>query len=460
MKMTTFAVGALVALLIVGACTAFGGFADLNHLAHEAPRFAETAMAMTMVLPGLPQPKQRGILAVRAEGPADVKAAIDAVNRAFETFKETHAEKEKEISKRLDDVVTTEKLDRVNSAVSDLQKTIDDINAKFAAAQLGAGGDNKVEDKEYTDAFRAHFRKGDVQASLNKGADAEGGYLAPVEWDRTITDQLVQVSPMRQIAQVQQISGAGFKKLFNNRGTGSGWVGETAARPETTTPEFSPLTFTTGEIYANPAATQQMLDDAVVNLEQWLANEVEVEFAYEEGVAFVAGNGTNKPDGFLTYVTGAANAAKHPWGAIGLTTAAAAAAVTSDELLTLIYSLPGEYTANARFTMNRSTQGTIRKLKDGQGNYLWQPSFQAGQPAMVAGFPVTEMAAMPNIAAGAVPIAFGDFRRGYLIVDRMGVRVLRDPYSNKPYVHFYTTKRVGGGVQDPTVIKALKMAAS
>jgi len=144
MKMTTFAVGALVALLIVGVCTAFGGFADLNHLAHEAPRFADTAMAMSMVLPGLPKPKPRGIVAVRAEGPADVRAAIEAVNRAFETFKETHAEKEKEINKRFDDVVTSEKFDRVNSAVGDLQKTIDDINAKIAAAQLGVGGEGKV----------------------------------------------------------------------------------------------------------------------------------------------------------------------------------------------------------------------------------------------------------------------------------------------------------------------------
>src|SRR5690606_19761198 len=192
-------------------------------------------------------------------------------------------------------------------------------------AQVGAGQE-EVKDREYTDAFRSHFRKGEVQAALNKGADDEGGYLAPVEWDRTIVDKLVQVSPMRQIAQVQTISGAGFKKLFNLRGTGSGWVGETAGRPETATPEFGPLTFTPGELYANPGATQQMLDDAEVDLEQWLANEVETEFAYQEGVAFVSGNGTNKPHGFLTYVTGAASAAVHPFGAIALTTAAAAAA--------------------------------------------------------------------------------------------------------------------------------------
>ena len=402
--------------------------------------------------------KVRGIVAVRADA-GDVKALITDLNKDFESFKAAMADKDKELAKKFDDVVTTEKIDRINSSIGDLQKAVDDANAKIAAAQLGAGGE-EVKDREYTDAFRAHFRKGDVQAALNKGADDEGGYLAPVEWDRTIVDKLVEVSPMRQIAQVQTISGAGFKKLFNLRGTGSGWVGETAARPETATPEFGPMTFTPGELYANPAATQQMLDDAEINLEQWLADEVETEFAYQEGVAFVSGNGTNKPYGFLTYVTGAASANAHPFGAIQLKTAASATAVTTDELIDLVQLLPQVMQQNARFVTNRNALTTVRKLKDGQGNYIWQPSFQLGQPSQLLGYPVTEMAAMPNIAANAVPIAFGDFRRGYLIIDRTGVRVLRDPYSNKPYVMFYTTKRVGGGVQDPQAIKALKMAAT
>lgn len=457
MKMTTFAV-ALVALLIVGACAALGGFAETFHVAGHAPGIANTAMAMGLMLPGLPQGKLRGIQSVRAEVPSDVKAMIDGVNRAFETFKAAHADKEKELLKKFDDVVTTEKLERVNSSVTDLQAAIDQANAKLAAIAIGAGSEVKVRDQEYTDAFRAHFRKGDVQAALNKGADDEGGYLAPVEWDRTITSELIQISPMRQIAQVQQISGAGFTRLLADRGTGSGWVGETAARPQTSTPKFTPLTFRPGEIYANPAATQQMLDDAEINLEQWLAGEVQTEFAYQEGIAYVAGNGTNKPKGFLTYIDGGASDDAHPWGNIPVLGAAAVDEITSDEILDLIYDLPSEYTQNARFTMNRSTQGKIRKLKDGNGNYLWQPSAVAGQPSSLFGYPLTEMAAMPDVATGAIPVAFGDFRRGYLIVDRVGVRVLRDPYTNKPYVHFYTTKRVGGGVQDPTVLRLLKMA--
>lgn len=404
--------------------------------------------------------KLRGIVSVRADASGDLKALIANLNTDWAAFKATMADKDKELAKKFDDVVTTDKLDRINASVGDLQKLIDETNAKIAAMAIGAGSDANVKDREYSDAFTAHVRRGDVQASLNKGTDPEGGYLAPTEWDRTIIDKLKLVSPMRQIASVQTISTAGFSKLYNLRGTTSGWVGEKAARPETNTPPFGSMTFTPGEIYANPAATQAMLDDAQINLESWLADEVQTEFAYQEGLAFIAGDGTNKPAGFLTFITGGSNAAKNPLGAIEVKTAASGAAFTSDELLELIYLLPSVYSAGAGWVMNRTTQGVIRKMKDGQQNYLWQPSYVAGQPAQIAGYPVTEMPGMPDIALSSVPVAFGDFRRGYLIVDRTGVRVLRDPYSNKPYVMFYTTKRVGGGVNNPETIKVLKMKAS
>ncbi len=332
-------------------------------------------------------------------------------------------------------------------------------NTKLAAVEMGgAGAGRQVKDKEYSAAFSAHMKRGDVQAALNKGVATEGGYLAPTEWDRTITDRLVQVSPMRAICAVQSISTNGFSKLFNNRGTTSGWVGETAARPQTNTATFGTMTYGTGEIYANPAATQQMLDDSEVDLESWLASEVETEFGYQENIAFLSGNGTNKPTGILTYVTGGAAAAVHPWGDIKTVNSGAAAALTTDGILSLIYALPSEYSADARFVMNRATQAAARKLKDGQGNYIWQPSFQAGTPASLAGYAITEMAGMPDVAASAKPVLFGDFKRGYLIVDRTGVRVLRDPFTNKPYVHFYSTKRVGGGLLNPDVIKALNVS--
>ncbi|MCJ8139571.1 phage major capsid protein [Falsirhodobacter halotolerans] len=405
--------------------------------------------------------KACGVVAVRADGSSDLSRVITALQTDWTEFKAVVATKDKEIAAKFDDVVTTDKLEKINANIANLQGAVDQANAQLAAAKLNGGGDREIRDPEYSEAFRAHFRKGAIEASLTKGTAPEGGYLAPVEWDRTITNRLVQVSPMRALATVQSISTNGFTKLFNNRGMGSGWVGETAPRPQTSTPTFGQMTYNTGEIYANPAATQQMLDDAEVDLEAWIAEEVELEFSYQEGMAFVAGNGVNKPAGFLTYVEGGANANAHPWGAIktGVTTAAATG-ITADEIIDLIYDLPNEYSADARFVMNRKSQASIRKLKDGQGNYLWQPSFQAGQPATLAMYPITEMPAMPDFAADAFPIAFGDFRRGYMIIDRVGVRVLRDPFTNKPFVHFYTTKRVGGGLLNPDVLRVVKAGAA
>jgi len=382
------------------------------------------------------------------------------------------------------DVVTEEKLSRIDASVSGFQAAmdkinaehqaaIDAVNAKLAAISAGAGDKagfgSSPEDREYATRFDAYVRRGDreaddhlrssqrtgIRAAMSVGSNPDGGYLAPVEWDRSITDRLKVISPMRQIAQVQNITSAGFIKVFNDRAVGSGWVGETAARPQTTNPQFATQTYTPGEIYANPAASQQLLDDAVINIEEWLANEVEAEFLRQEGLAFVNGDGVNKPKGMLTYT--ASN--MHPWGAVQQTAVANAAALNGDALIDLVYSIDPAYQDNARFVMNRATQSTIRKLKDGNGNYLWQASVQVGQPASLLGYPITDMGAMPNVGAGNRPIAFGDFRRAYLIIDRMGVRMLRDPYSNKPYVMFYTTRRVGGGLLDPDAIRYLFVTA-
>lgn len=401
---------------------------------------------------------QSGLRSVRADNASDVMELITALNTDWAEFKATLETKDKELLKKFDDVVTTDKLERINASVGELQAAVDDANTRLAQIQTGAGGNDAPANAEYTDAFTAYFKSGDVQANLNEATDSEGGYLAPIEWDRTINDKLIEVSPMRQIAGQQTISGQGHKKVHNLRGTASGWVDESGARPETNSPTFGSQNFIPGEVYAMPGATQRMLDDAEINLENWLASEVETEFAYQEGLAFISGDGTNKPKGFLTYITGGANAADNPLGAIQLTNAVAAAAIDPDELVDLVYSLPSSFTLNARFTMNRTTQGEIRKLKDGNNLPIWQPSLAAGQPATLLGYPITEMPGMPNIATGTVPIAFGDFRRGYLIVDRKGISVLRDPFTAKPNVLFYTTKRVGGGVVNTEALKALKMA--
>jgi HK97 family phage major capsid protein len=400
----------------------------------------------------------RGIVSVRAEiAGGEVKATVDALNQAFATFKAEHTKQLDDVKKGQADALQALKVDAINADISKLQSAVDEANTKIAAGQMnGAAGGLK--DKEYSAAFQSHFKRGEVQASLNKGTASEGGYLAPVEWDRTIAERLKIISPMRALCFVQPISTAGFSKLFSIAGTTSGWVGETAARPVTANGTFASLTYSTGEIYANPTASQQMLDDSEVDLEAWLAAEVGTEFSYQEGVAFLTGDGVNKPTGLLTYITGAANAAVHPYGAIATVASGAAATLTSDGLIDLTSALPSELSGGAKMIANKKTITAIRKLKDGQGNYIWQPSYVAGAPATVNGYGISEVAGMPDIAANSKPIVFGDFGRGYMVIDRIGVRTLRDPYSAKPWISFYVTKRVGGGLLHPDYLKALTVS--
>ncbi|MGA0561705.1 phage major capsid protein [Ancylobacter sp. VNQ12] len=447
-------------------------FAAVIALGHLLPAEALPASGVAMAIFAMPAahsvrppridltstmltPPRAVVVSPRADA-NDPKAMVAALQKAFDEFKAANDEKLKAKA----DVVLDEKVQKIDAAVDGFQKAIDDLNAKMAAQAAGGSviGDLPA-DPEYVKAFKAHMRKGDVSAAITKGTDSEGGYLAPVEWDRTITGKLKLISPIRANARVISITTAGFKKLFTDRAVGSGWVGETAARPATSTPTFAILDFTPGEIYANPAISQGSLDDAAINLEEWLAGEVDTEFARQEGIAFLSGDGVNKPFGILTYVTGGTNAAKHPWGAIPVVNSGAAAALTADGILSLFYDLPSAFRQGAKLYTNRGSQAAMRKLKDGQNNYLWQPSFSQGQPATLAGEAIVEIPDMPAIAAGAIAALYGNMEETYLVVDRVGIRVLRDPFTNKPFVHFYTTKRVGGGVFNPEPMRALKISA-
>lgn len=397
----------------------------------------------------------RGIVSgVRADS-GNAAQLVQQLQQAFATFKDEHTRQLSEIKAGINDPLQAGKVEKINEEIANLQAAIDATNTKMAAVEMGAGGGRVLADKEYSDSFMAHMRRGEVSASLNKGTASEGGFTVPIEWDRTVTDKLILVSPMRELCSVQSVAGAGYKKLINLRGTGSGWVGETAARPETNTPQFAEQAYGWGEIYANPSATQQMLDDSELNLEQWLAGEVQTEFSFQENKAFVSGDGTNKPRGLLTYAAGGSNL--HPLGGIAVTASGGVGVITGDAILDLVYALPSAFTGGAKFAMNRNTQLKARKLKDGQGNYLWQPSLVAGQPATLAGYALAEVPDMPDVATNALSIAFGDFKRAYKILDRIGVRVLRDPFTNKPYVSFYTTKRVGGGLENPECMKFMKI---
>jgi HK97 family phage major capsid protein len=215
-----------------------------------------------------------------------------------------------------------------------------------------------------------------------------------------------------------------------------------------------------GEIYANPAATQKMLDDAVFDVAGWLAQEIAREFDAQEGASFVTGDGINKPQGFLSFPTAATADGTRDFGTLQYLEAVAKTYLQADELLNVVYELKAAHRTGAAWLLNRRTLAHVRKLKDGDGQYVWTAGLLAGQPSMLLGYPVYECEDMPSIAAGAFPVAFGNFLNGYTICDRVGIRVLRDPYSAKPYVQFYTTKRVGGMLTDSEAIKLIKMAAS
>jgi HK97 family phage major capsid protein len=400
--------------------------------------------------------------------PETMTAAFDDFMEAFSEFKQANDQRLGEIEQKLtSDVVTRDKVERINKAMDEQARVIDQLALKKLRPALGRGGVTSLETSERKAAFDAYIRRGDEAALRDLEAKAmatssDGGYLVPDETDSEIGRRLASISPIRGLATVRQVSGAVLKKPFAPTGMASGWVAETAARTQTDTPQLTELSFPTMELYAMPAATQSLLDDAAVDVEAWIAGEVDIAFAEQEGTAFVSGDGTNKPKGFLAYSTVADDS--WAWGSIGYKASGAAGAFAtsgpSDVLLDTIYSLKAGHRQNGTFVMNRKTQGEIRKFKDADGNYLWLPPAGPGQQATLMGFPIAEAEDMPDIAANAFSIAFGDFKAGYLVVDRMGVRVLRDPYSAKPYVLFYTTKRVGGGVQNFEAIKLIKFAAN
>lgn len=414
--------------------------------------------------------RRRGMVCARAE--ENPVALVEGINKAFAAFKEANDKELADIKKGLADVVQTEKVDRINSEVTALTKALDEVNAKLAAGTLGAPGKADPAKAEHKAAFNRFFRKGvdadlrdlEVKAKLNTQSDPDGGYVVPEEMEAGIDRVLGTMSAMRSLATVRTIGAPTYKKLISQGGATSGWVGENDSRPETSTPKLSGLEFVAMELYAMPAATQTMLDDASMNTDAWLADEVSIAFTEQEGAAHITGDGNKKPKGLLAYDT-VANAS-YAWGKLGYTASGVAAALTdsthngADALIDLYYSLKSGYRNGASWLMSDAVMGTVRKLKDGQDNYLWAPPTGAAEIPTILGKPVVTDDNMHAIGAGKFPIAFGDFRRGYLILDRAGIRVLRDPYTSKPNVLFYTTKRTAGGVQNFEALKLLKVAAS
>ncbi|WP_339913293.1 phage major capsid protein [uncultured Brevundimonas sp.] len=401
------------------------------------------------------------------------RAAMHEMMAAFEAFKGANDARLDEIEKKAAaDPLLEAKVARIDQAVGAAQARLDRVVSEGRRPELAPSvpavgrATSPYEGEETKAAFDGYLKTGnsnglELKAGLSLAADS-GGYVVPPETERAIDRRLMAGSPMREIATVRTIGAGVFRKPVSTAGVTAGWVAETAPRPETDPATLALLEFPAADLYASPAATQSLLDDAMINLDEWLAGEVEDAFAAQETTAFVSGDGINKPKGFLSYPV--VDESIHAWGEIGYVASGAAgafaAANPSDRLIDLVYAPKARYRPNGRFVMNRRTVSTVRKFKDADGNYIWQPATRAGETASLLGYPVTEIETMPDIAADSAAIAFGDFQRGYLIVDRAGVRVLRDPYSAKPYVLFYTTKRVGGGVQNFDAIKVMKFAVS
>lgn len=393
----------------------------------------------------------------------EIKTLIDEQGHAFEAYKQANDAMQAEIKKLgAADTVTEAKVAKLNQAldeISDALKkaqrpnvlSISDVeeykSANLFSSEIGSSVD--VDDyRQYKSGFNAYLRKGEHKLTPNEiklmqiGVDPSGGYLVVPELSRRILILVMNKNPMRQICSVTSIGSDSLEGAIELGEAGAGWVGETQPRTETGAPTLGKWSIEVHELYALPKITQRLLDDAQMDVEGWLAERLADKIARAEGYAFLNGTGVLQPYGLLSYDL----SDNFEWGKFRKIDVPSTIDQFFDtnKLITTVFSLRSDYRTNARWIMNRSTVGQVRSLKDGQGNYLWQPNFQERQGATLLGYPITEMDDMPDAAADAKPIAFGDFRAGYQIVDRIGLRVLRDPYTQKGFVVFYTTKRVGG----------------
>lgn len=341
-----------------------------------------------------------------------------------------------------------------------------DQKTAFEGRPALAGG-VKTEDAHYR-AFDAYLRTGDDDAlrgleldvkSMSTVVNGDGGFLIDPVTSETIQGVLSSSASLRAVASVVHVEASSYDVLIDQGDAGAGWADEVSARSETGSPTIDRISIKLHELSAMPKASQRLLDDTAFDIETWLAGKIADTFSRAEAGAFVTGDGNDKPQGFLTH-PGVDNDV-WTWGNLGYVPTGVDGDIGSgDALIELVYALGAEYRANAVFVLNSKTAGTLRKLKDADGRHLWSDGFASGEPARLLGYPVLIAEDMPDIATGADAIAFGDFRAGYTIAERPDLRVLRDPFSAKPHVLFYATKRVGGDVSDFAAIKLLRFATA
>ncbi len=444
------------------------------------------ATALSAGVKRAPEAKDGGDL-----GP-EVKAAVEALNKTIADFRTKNDERLTQIEKKREDFITKDEVERINKAIDEavdkvakeMKKRTDEIEAKANRMSLSGGGDGSAEVKaaeafgkmigksvsvdemrDYKTALGQQLRNPEQKAvTLQVGVDPSGGYFVTPDTSGRMVKKIYETSPMRQLANVVSIGTDALEGPIDNGEADAQWVGEKQTRSQTDAPQVGMWRIAVHELYAYPKVTQKLLDDSVVDIEAWIGGKAAAKFGRKEATAFVAGSGELQPEGLLMRAPVTTGDATRAWNLFQyIATGNAGAFATSgpgDVLIDLVQSLKADYRANGKWFMSRATVGAIRKLKDGQGNYLWQPGAIAGQPASLLNFPVVEGEDMPAIGANSLSIGFGDFAEAYTIVDRLTASVIRDNITQPGFVKFNFRRRVGGGVINGEAVKFLKFAAS
>jgi len=394
----------------------------------------------------------------------DIKQLVHDINQSFQEFKSRNDQRLRELEKGRNDPLLETQVDRLAHEVQNLgevKSRMERIETQLNRPIFDTGyAPQPSADPERKQAVNTYLRKGESALTsdeikmLSADSDPQGGYWVTSEISQRVITQITESSPLRHLAAVETISSDALEIPEDLSDTEVGWTSETGVRGETDTPTIGVRRIPVHELYAMPKATQKLLDDARVNIEEWLSHKIAAKMSYVENSAFINGDGVDKPRGLLTYPAGTTNP-----GQVRQVNSGHASQITADGLRAVFYALKTPYIRSARWIMSRSTIEVISKLKDGGGSYLWEPGLKEGEPQMLLGHPIERMEDMPGVAANALPIAFGDWKQAYTIVDRTGVRVLRDPFSAKPFVLFYTTKRTGGDVTNFEAMVIQKIAA-
>lgn len=398
---------------------------------------------------------------------AEVKKLVDDLGKSVHDMRQNNEAKMAELAKNNGVAELKAAQEKLDEQVANMVKGLTDLQRQNA---LGADNHKSNDDvaPEIKAAFNHLVRRGEGgldAKSLSSLTNPDGGYLVPRDTSGRIIKKAQDYSPMRRYASVQSISGDALEGLNDNGVISTGWVGETAARTATATTQLGMWKVPAHEIYANPQATQRMLDDAEINVEAWISGKLSEAFGQAEADAFINGNGVGKPRGILSRTFATTTDASRAWGTVqkvasGASGAFVASPNAADCLISLMTALHPKYWAGAIFAMNRYTLGEVMKLKDDTGAYIWQPNFQMGAAGTILGQKVdASFDHLPSLGAASKSIVFGDFSNAYQIVDKKGITILRDPLTNKPYVGFYTTRRVGGDVINSEAYKVLSFEA-